>query len=124
MVIDDVHRIRSEAAGYCYSSRIMYIDKEFWDGEWVDLFDSNHQLWKSISYFNDIGQVPGLGRTWDGVASMAWDLQNTHMTVWSGFGNPGTASPTWISTPKEYLNGGKIWQPGRPSTTLSKLEFW
>lgn len=93
MVIDDVHRIQSEAPGYCYSSRVMYIDKEFWDAEWVDLFDSNHQLWKSISYFNDIGQVPGLGRTWDGVASMAWDLQNTHMTVWSGFGNPGHHKP-------------------------------
>jgi hypothetical protein len=57
------------------------VDKKFWDGDWVDLYDSNHKLWKSIAYFNDIGQVPGLGRTWDGVASMAWDLQNTHMTV-------------------------------------------
>jgi Protein of unknown function (DUF1329) len=112
MVIDDVHRIQSEAPGYCYSSRVMYIDKEFWDGEWVDLFDSNHQLWKSISYFNDIGQVPGLGRTWDGVASMAWDLQNTHMTVWSGFGNPGHHKPYLdFNAPKEYFDGVKYGSP-------------
>jgi hypothetical protein len=32
----------------------MYVDKEFWDGDWVDLYDSNHKLWKSIAYFNDI----------------------------------------------------------------------
>jgi hypothetical protein len=112
MVIDDVHRIQSEAPGYCYSSRVMYVDKELWDGEWVDLFDSNHQLWKSISYFNDIGQVPGLGRTWDGVASMAWDLQNTHMTVWSGFGNPGHHKPYLdFNAPKEYFNGVKYGSP-------------
>jgi Protein of unknown function (DUF1329) len=112
MVIDDVHRIASEAAGYCYSSRIMYVDKEFWDGDWVDLYDSNHKLWKSIAYFNDIGNVPGLGRTWDGVASMAWDLQNVHCTVWSGFGNPGKQKPYLdFNAPKEYFNGVKYGSP-------------
>jgi uncharacterized protein DUF1329 len=113
MAIIDVHRIPSETAGYCYSSRVMYVDKEFWDGDWVDLYDSNHKLWKSIAYFNDIGNVPGLGHTWDGVASMAWDLQNVHMTVWSGFGNPGTHKPYIdFNAPKEYFNGVKYGSPG------------
>src|ERR1700730_2701800 len=59
MAIDDVHRISSEAAGYGYSSRIIYADKEHWNADWVDLFDSNHKLWKSIAYFNRIGnEVP------------------------------------------------------------------
>ena len=112
MAIDDVHRIPSESAGYCYSSRVMYVDKEFWDGDWVDLYDSNHKLWKSIAYFNDIGDVPGLGHTWDGVASMAWDLQNTHMTVWSGFGNPEKRKPYLdFNSPKEYFNGVKYGSP-------------
>ncbi len=112
MVIDDVHRIPSEAAGYCYSSRIIYADKEHWNGDWVDLFDTNRKLWKSIAYFNDVGQVPGLGSSWDGVSSMAWDLQNTHATVWSGFGNPWKRKPYLDSNvPKEYFDGVKYGSP-------------
>ncbi len=60
--IADIHRIPSEAAGYCYSSRIIYADKEHWNGNWVDLYDSNHKLWKSIAYYNDAGNVAGLRR--------------------------------------------------------------
>jgi len=113
MVIDDVRRIPSESAGYCYSSRIIYADKEHWNGDWVDLFDSNRKLWKSIAYFNDVGQVPGLGSSWDGVASMAWDLQNTHATVWCGFGNPWKRKPYLDSNvPKEYFDGVKYGSPG------------
>jgi hypothetical protein len=112
MVIDDVSRIPSEASGYCYSSRIIYADKEHWNGDWVDLFDSNRKLWKSIAYFNDVGQVPGLGSSWDGVASMAWDLQNTHATVWCGFGNPWKRKPYLDSNvPKEYFDGVKYGSP-------------
>jgi hypothetical protein len=112
MVIDDVSRIPSEASGYCYSSRIIYADKEHWNGDWVDLFDSNRKLWKSIAYFNDVGVVPGLGSSWDGVASMAWDLQNTHATVWCGFGNPWKRKPYLDSNvPKEYFDGVKYGSP-------------
>jgi hypothetical protein len=112
MAIADAFRIRSESAGYCYSSRILYADKEHWNADWVDLFDANRKLWKSIAYFNDIGEVPGLGRTWDGVSSMAWDLQNQHMTVWSGFGNPMKIKPFLNSNaPKEYFNGVKYGSP-------------
>ena len=58
--IADVHRIPSEAAGYCYSSRILYADREFWSANWVDLYDSNRKLWKTIAYYNQIGDVPGM----------------------------------------------------------------
>jgi hypothetical protein len=112
MAVIDAHRIPSEAAGYCYSSRIIYADKEFWNGDWVDLYDANHKLWKSIAYFNDIGDVPGLGHTWDGVSSMAWDLQNTHMTLWSGFANPMKVKPYLdFNAPKEYFNGIRYGSP-------------
>jgi hypothetical protein len=112
MAIADAHRIPSEAAGYCYSSRILYADKEHWNADWVDLYDANRKLWKSISYFNDIGDVPGLGHTWDGVSSMAWDLQNQHMTLWSGFGNPMKIKPYLNNNaPKEYFNGVKYGSP-------------
>jgi hypothetical protein len=108
----DVHRIPSEAAGYCYSSRIIYADREHWNGNWVDLFDSNKKLWKSIAYYNDAGEVPGLGSAWDGVASMAMDFQNSHETVWCGFGNPWKRKPYLDSNaPKEYMDGNKYGSP-------------
>jgi hypothetical protein len=113
MAVDDVHRIPSESAGYCYSSRIIYVDREHWNGDWVDLYDSNKKLWKAISYYNDAGDVPGLGSSWDGVASTAMDFQNSHETVWCGFGNPWKRKPYLDSNaPKEYLDGVKYGSPG------------
>jgi len=112
--IADIHRIPSEAAGYCYSSRIIYADKEHWNGNWVDLYDSNHKLWKSIAYYNDAGEVAGgYGHMWDGVSSMAMDFQNQHETVWSGFGNPSSTKP-YLDTnaPAEYMDGVKYGSPG------------
>jgi hypothetical protein len=110
----DVHRIPSEAAGYCYSSRIIYADKEHWNGNWVDLYDSNHKLWKSIAYYNDAGEVKGgYGHMWDGVSSMAMDFQNQHETVWSGFGNPSATKPFLdTNAPAEYMDGVKYGSPG------------
>jgi hypothetical protein len=112
MAVVDVHRIPSESAGYCYRHRVMYAEKELWNGDWVDLFDNNNKLWKSISYYNDIGNVPGLGWTWDGVASSAMDFQNAHQTVWSGFGNPWKRKPMLDNNaPKEYFNRVKYGSP-------------
>jgi hypothetical protein len=112
MAVDDVHRIASESAGYCYSSRIIYADKEHWNADWVDLYDSNRKLWKSIAYYNGSGDVPGLGHIWNGVASMAMDFQNNHETVWSGFGNPNKAGPMFDNNvPKQYLDGTKYGSP-------------
>jgi len=111
--LDDVVRIPSEAAGYCYSSRILYADREHWNGNWVDLFDTNHKLWKSIAYYNDASDnVPTLGHSWDGVSSMAMDFQNGHQTVWSGFGNDKKIKPyLGMAAPKEYLDGVKYGSP-------------
>src|ERR1700756_1986490 len=71
------------------------------------------KLWKVISYYNDFHNHPPLGRTIDGVASTAYDLQNTHMTVWCGYANAGHLMP-YIDNeaPKEYMKRGEIWQPG------------
>jgi uncharacterized protein DUF1329 len=108
----DVHRIPSESVGYCYSSRIIYADREHWNGNWVDLFDSNKKLWKAISYFHNAGDVPGLGSSLDGVASTAMDLQNSHETVWCGFGNPWKRKPYLDNAvPREYLDDVQYYSP-------------
>ena len=56
--------------------------------------------------------MPGLGHSWDGVASSAMDFQNSHETVWSGFGNPAKRKP-YLDTnvPKEYFDGVKYGSP-------------
>lgn len=111
--VTDIHRIPSEAAGYCYSSRIIYADKEHWNGNWVDLYDSNKKLWKSIAYYNGAGPVPGYGDMWNGVASMAMDFQNMHETVWCGFGNQAKEGPFLdTNAPKEFFDGTKYGSPG------------
>jgi hypothetical protein len=111
--IDDVHRIPSEAAGYCYANRILYADREFWSANWVDLYDSNHKLWKSIAYLNEVGDVPGMGHQWKDISeSMAWDLQNTHATIWSSYGNPWKRGVYLnFNAPKEYMDGVRYGSP-------------
>jgi hypothetical protein len=111
--IADAHRIPSEAAGYCYSSRILYADREFWSANWIDLFDGNRKLWKAIAYYNVVGDVPNLGRRWKAISeSTAWDLQNVHETVWSDHGNPWKRG-MYINqnVPREYMNGVKYGSP-------------
>jgi hypothetical protein len=111
--IDDVHRIAKEAPGYCYASRILYADQEFWSANWVDLYDANRKLWKSIAYLNEVGDVPGMGHQWKDISeSMAWDLQNTHATIWSSYGNPGKVGVYLNNnSPKEYFDGVKYGSP-------------
>jgi hypothetical protein len=113
VAVIDVHRIPSEAAGYCYSHRIMYVDKELWGASWVDLFDSNNKLWKSIYYYGYFANIPGLGHSGNGVSSVAYDLQNTHMTVWCGFANRDHEKPYIdFQAPKQYFNGARYGTPG------------
>ena len=108
-----VTRIPSEAPGYCYSHRILYADREFWSANWVDLYDSNHKLWKSIAYLNQVGNVPGMGHQWKDIAeSVAWHLQNVHATIWSSYGNPNRIGAYLdFNAPKEYLDGVKYGSP-------------
>jgi Protein of unknown function (DUF1329) len=108
----DAHRIPSETKGYCYGNRVLWVDKEFWLPYWVDLFDSSHKLWKVAAYENATGDVPTMGHIWVGVAAMNWDLQNTHVTIWSPWGNPQHRGH-WLNrlTPVEYQDGIKFGSP-------------
>jgi hypothetical protein len=114
MAIEDIHRIPSEAAGYCYSSRIAYVDKEHWNSDWVDLFDSNRKLWKSISYYNDADNIPNIGHSWSGVSSAAIDFQNSHETIFSSKGQPYLG----INAPVQYRDGVRYGSPSGMSMIL------
>ena len=86
--VDDVTGIPSEAAGYCYSSRILYADREHWNANWADLYDSNQQTVEVDCVLQRRRMTCRTRSCWDGVASMAMDFQNSHETIWCGFGNP------------------------------------
>jgi hypothetical protein len=79
----DIHRIPSESAGYCYSRRIEYVDKETTRGLWEDLYDSVNRLWKVTMNAYYPRRVPGTdGETIYGrFAASTWDLQNQHATL-------------------------------------------
>jgi len=112
LAIDDVTRIPSQASGYCYSHRVIYADREFWDSEWDDLYDSNGKLWKAIAYLNQIGPDSNGHYRWKDVASMAWDLQNTHATIYCPYCNPTkTGARLDLQAPKEYMDGVKYGSP-------------
>ena len=56
---------------------------------WVDLYDANRKLVESDLTISLITPTsPDSVTVWNGVSSVAYDLQNTHMTVWCGYANP------------------------------------
>jgi hypothetical protein len=112
LAVDDITRIPSEASGYCYSHRVLYVDRELWDSEWNDMYDSNGKLWKFMAFFNEIGRVPQGGSRWKEITALFWDLQNTHTTIYCPHCNPNkTGAYLDLQAPKEYLNGVKYGSP-------------
>lgn len=77
----DVRRVPALAAGYCYGSRILYVDKDVMQSMWADLYDANMKLWKIDYDPQAIINVPQVGRIW---TNYGWgdifDVQNEHMT--------------------------------------------
>lgn len=77
----DVRRIPKLAPGYCYGSRILYVDKQVMQAMWADLYDANMKLWKIDYDPQAIINVPGVGNVW---TNNGWggiyDVQNEHFT--------------------------------------------
>ncbi|MGA2409509.1 MAG: DUF1329 domain-containing protein [Candidatus Binataceae bacterium] len=111
--VDDVRRVPSENAGYCYGSRMLYIDKEFFYSLWTDLYDSNVKLWKAQWWGPRIRPVPGVGPViTNSVGCVTWDLQNTHASIWSSAGNPTSTDPLFNQdAPAQYQDGVKYGSP-------------
>lgn len=113
--IIDTRRIPSMAAGYCYSHRIIYVDKETWNASWMDLYDSSAKLWKMLRYSDRMldESDSGLGTTIGGITSAAWDVQNDHASLYLDVANPLKRGP-YVNkqVPSEYLDGAKYGTPG------------
>jgi Protein of unknown function (DUF1329) len=104
----DVRRIPSLQRGYCYGSRIVYLDKETFEPIAVDLFDSNMKLWKVI--LNSYQPIPLPDSPGDVVTALGgpgnlnstlWDIQNIHITfaiIYNSKINSEVPKQYWDST--------------------------
>jgi Protein of unknown function (DUF1329) len=83
----DIRRVPSMVAGYCYGSRMAFIDQETWQPIWMDLYDAGLKLWKTGPSIYRPMPLPGTngdvatgaGGPGDG-DYMFWDVQNAHLT--------------------------------------------
>ncbi len=93
----DVRRIPELASGYCYGKRIMYVDKNFFHEQWMELYDAQMRLWK-------IGLVESL-------ALQFWDMQNDHVTYTFTADGAGRDIVINDAVPKEYDDIAKYSTP-------------
>ena len=100
----NIHRIPSEAAGYCYAKRIEYIDEETVRSLWEDLYDFDRNLWKVTLSAYHPRKVPGTdGETIYGrFAASTWDLQNQHATLGNSTDPSGRLIMFNAEVPREF----------------------
>jgi uncharacterized protein DUF1329 len=113
----DVRRVPSERAGYCYGSKIMYIDHQFYHQLWEEIYDANLKLWKVVHIgLHPAEIIPGEGLTpLDGsLIESYWDLQNDHVShIFSANPDGKTDGFTFNrNAPPEYDNVTRYSTPG------------
>jgi hypothetical protein len=110
--IIDVRRIPSEAAGYCYGSRVMYVDSAYHYGAWLDIFDQNLKHWKVQFWASRAEDVPSLGHVNTNSVTLAvWDVQNDHATYLSTYDAAGVGPMFDTGAPADYHNFAKYSSP-------------
>ncbi len=110
----DIRRTPAHAGGYCYGSRMAFIDTENWQPIWMDLYDGNLKLYKTgpSVYMpmplpgTDGDVATGAGGPGDGEYTF-WDLQNSHITF--DIQNEGKINE---NAPREYDDFNRWGTPG------------
>jgi len=110
----DVRRVPSERAGYCYGSRIMYVDQAYAYADWIEIYDQNLELWKIFGGgAAHVVDVPGVGRVvTNSVVSGGWDIQNDHASYFSSIDKAGHEPFFNQNAPKEYQDLSRYSTPG------------
>src|SRR5260370_7268902 len=104
----DIRRIPSMRPGYCYGSKIAYVDKAMNQSIWDEIYDPNLELWKVVPLWlapaTDV--VTGDVYAPMNVIEQWYDIQNhhfTHIATWAQDGTPNTL-PTTPNFPLHDLN--------------------
>jgi hypothetical protein len=92
----DVRRIPEQAAGYCYGSRVDYVDKQYYGNVAEDIYDSNMKLWKVMWVGSTPMELDNYGQQLGtcGIVENYWDVQNDHVSYITSF-NPAGACSLW-----------------------------
>ncbi len=110
--IIDTRRIPSQRAGYCYGSRVMYVDSVYHYAAWLDIFDSNLKHWKIQFWASRAEDVPPLGHVnTNSVTLGVWDVQNDHATYLSTYDDQGVGPYFNNGAPSEYRNYTRFSSP-------------
>jgi hypothetical protein len=109
----DVRRIPEMAAGYCYGSRVDYVDKQYYGNVAEDIYDSNMKLWKVMWVGSTPAQLDNYGEQLGvcGIVENYWDVQNDHVSYITSF-NPAGACSLWDKQiPPQWNNVTKYATP-------------
>jgi hypothetical protein len=109
----DIRRIPELNAGYCYGSRIDYVDKQYYANLAEDIYDSNMKLWKVVWVGLTPGPIDNYGQQFGqcDIIENYWDVQNDHVSYVESY-NPSGNCFTWDSAiPAQYRNVTKYATP-------------
>jgi uncharacterized protein DUF1329 len=102
----DIRRIPSMQGGYCYGSKIDYVDNSMSASLWEEVYDANLQLWKVVPYWIFPVKDSKTGDEYAPMGSNAswYDLQNDHVTHIGAGAQDGTHNTLLINhdVPPEY----------------------
>jgi Protein of unknown function (DUF1329) len=119
----DIRRIPSMRQGYCYGSKVMYIDTQFYHQVWEDIYDGNLKLWKIVAIqLHPSEFVPGEGPSpLDGaLVEQFWDIQNDHVShVFTANPDGKTDGLTFnTGAPKQFDDVNRFSTPGGLMTIM------
>jgi Protein of unknown function (DUF1329) len=112
--VDEIKRLPSMQAGYCYGLRRAYVDATDWTLPTQDLYDMGGKPWKIVSLFSRM-HPNGYGDSFESDSSnygaMFIDLQNRHMSVsceLNGDATDSYAKPEFYSIARYGLPTGLL----------------
>jgi hypothetical protein len=116
----DIRRAPEFAAGYCYASRVDYIDKQYYTSMAEDVYDAQMQLWKiylistATKNFDNYGEQEWMG----GIVFQAWDVQNDHATFGTTANTKGQRLFWDKEIPERYRDITKYGTPAGLATVM------
>jgi len=109
-----VSKLPSEARGYCYGKRVMYVDKTTFAPYWEELYDAQMHPWKIVGLFLHTINLPDIGpvETSGSLIYSFWDIQNDHASFVLDPTNTSYQVYWNSQVPTDYLDLTRYSTPG------------